>query len=70
MELIGEKLARLRRTGRLSNLASPAYASLLYGKGWFRPKLPFLINVYYANCRILPGGGLQGLSPAFSGTNP
>jgi len=38
MRLIGGKFAHL-------NLATPAYASFMYGKGWFCLKLPFLINL-------------------------
>jgi hypothetical protein len=38
MELTGGKFAHL-------NLATPAYASFMYGKGWFCLKLPFLINL-------------------------
>jgi len=47
MSLTGGKLAHL-------NLATPAYASSLYGKGWFCLKLPFLINAYYTqNHRLI-----------------
>jgi hypothetical protein len=46
MKLTGGKPAHL-------NLAAPAYASSLYGKGWFYLKLPFLINVYYTKNHLL-----------------
>jgi len=35
-------------------MATPAYTSSLYGKGWFFLKSPFLINVYYTqNHRLI-----------------